>query len=104
MIIYNVTVNIDDDVHDEWLHWMKEAHIPDVMSTGLFLENKICKILAESEGGVSYSIQYLCKDMKTYDQYEEIFASKLRREHTEKYGGKFVAFRTLLEVVSVNKG
>lgn len=99
MIVYNVTVNIDHAVEEEWLLWMKEIHIPDVLKTGLFLDNKICKILAESEGGSSYSIQYTCKDMDTFNLYETKFAEKLRKDHTEKYSGKFVAFRTLLEVV-----
>ncbi len=99
MILYNVTVNIDLSVHDEWLQWMKEVHIPDVMATGLFLENKMCRIHAEEEGGKSYSIQYLAKSWAEYNQYQEIFAPKLQREHTLKYQGKFAAFRTLLEVV-----
>ncbi len=99
MIIYNVTVNIDHNVHDEWLKWMKEVHIPDVMNTGLFIENKVCRILAEEEGGKSYSIQYLCKDMETLEKYQQEFAPKLQQEHTKKYKGKFAAFRTLLEVV-----
>ena len=30
MIIYNVTIKIDLDVHDEWLAWMKLEHIPRV--------------------------------------------------------------------------
>ncbi|MGQ3086877.1 DUF4286 family protein, partial [Flavobacterium sp.] len=30
MIIYNVTINIDDSVHDKWLTWMMEKHIPEV--------------------------------------------------------------------------
>lgn len=99
MIIYNVTVNIDADVHNEWLKWMKEIHIPDVMKTGLFIENKICRILAEEQGGLSYSIQYLCKDMATFKKYEQEFAPKLREEHSLRFAGKFAAFRTLLEVV-----
>lgn len=99
MVLYNVTVNIDEDVHDEWLQWMKEVHIPDVMATGHFLENKICKILAESEGGVSYAIQYLCSDMDQLDTYQELHAPRLQKEHSARYEGKFVAFRTLLEVV-----
>lgn len=99
MIIYNVTINIDEDIHDEWLQWMKEVHIPDVMNTGLFESNKICRIHAEEEGGRSYSIQYECKDMDTLEQYQTIHAPKLQRAHTAKYQGKFAAFRTLLEVV-----
>ncbi|MFN3343014.1 MAG: DUF4286 family protein [Flavobacteriales bacterium] len=99
MILYNVTVNIDEQIHEEWLQWMKDVHIPDVMRTGMFIENKICKILAESEGGVSYSVQYLCKDMSTFKKYESDFAPALRKDHSDKYGGRFAAFRTLLEVV-----
>ena len=99
MILYNVTVNIDVTVHDEWLQWMKEVHIPEVMVTGCFLENKICRILAEEEGGKAYSIQYFAPDMETYIKYQTEFAPALQVDHTKKYNGKFGAFRTLLEVV-----
>ena len=99
MIIYNVTVNIDDEVHDEWLKWMREVHIHDVMGTGLFLENKICKVLMEEEAGITYSIQYTCKSMNEYDKYREVHAPALQKLHTDKFAGKFVAFRTLLEVL-----
>ena len=98
-IIYNVTVNIDHSVHDEWLEWMKTKHIPDVMSTGFFLENKICKILVDEESGVSYSIQYTCADMSDLQEYQKQHAPRLQKEHSKKYKDKFVAFRTLLEVV-----
>ena len=103
MIIYNVTVVIDDSVEQEWLNWMKETHIPDVMNTGYFLDNKICKILAESEGGISYAIQYTCKNMEDLEEYQREHASRLQKEHSSKYDGQFAAFRTLLEVVHLHK-
>lgn len=99
MILYNVTVNIDEAVHDEWLTWMKEIHIPEVMETGCFVENKLCRILAEEEGGFAYSIQYFSPNMETYIQYQTEYAPALQEEHTKKYAGKFGAFRTLLEVI-----
>lgn len=99
MILYNVTVSIDESVEQEWLAWMKEKHIPDVMNTGMFLENKICRILGFEEGGKSYSIQYLAKDMATYEEYQSKHATQLQEEHTSKYAGKFAAFRTILEVL-----
>ena len=100
MIIYNVTVNIDSSVHDEWLTWMMEVHVPDVMNTGMFTENKILRVLGdEDSGGATYSIQYTCKSMNEFRQYEELFAPALRSEVNERYKDKFVAFRTLLEVV-----
>ena len=43
MIIYNVTINVENDTHDTWFKWMKETHIPDVMSTGMFLDFNFSK-------------------------------------------------------------
>ena len=36
MILYNVTVGIDEDVEEEWLVWMIKIHIPEVMATEMF--------------------------------------------------------------------
>jgi hypothetical protein len=100
MIIYSVTVNIDDSVHDEWVTWMKEVHIPDVMATGYFLENRFAKVLlSKDEGGVTYSIQYLCKNMADLQIYQGSHAPRLQAEVKAKFDGKFVAFRTVLETV-----
>lgn len=106
MIIYNVTVVIDEDIAEEWLDWMQNKHIPNVMATGKFIDGKLSRILAEEEGGKSYSIQYLCPDMKTYEAYQKEDATTLQKEHSVRYAGKFVAFRTILNVLhhSTNNG
>lgn len=101
MIIYNVTVSIDEDVHQEWVDWMKSIHIPEVLATGMFLESRFTKVVGEEEGGKTYSIQYLCKDMDTYERYQKDFASGLQKAHNERYQGKFAAFRTILNVVDI---
>ena len=31
MYIYNVTVNIDESIAQEWLTWMQESHIPEML-------------------------------------------------------------------------
>lgn len=103
MILYNVTVSIDYDVHQNWLKWMKEVHIPNVLATGLFIENKIAKIHAEEEGGVSYSIQYLLKSWEDYHNYIDNFSLELQKEYRTKFGNKSVAFRTILEIVHIAK-
>lgn len=101
MIIYNVTINVENDIHEEWLNWMKNVHIPDVMNTGFFTAHKMCKVLTQQEGetGNTYAIQYSCNSMKELDEYLEKKAPELQMEHTNRYRDKFVAFRTLLEVV-----
>ncbi|MFN5325129.1 MAG: DUF4286 family protein [Bacteroidota bacterium] len=100
MIIYNVTVNIDNAVKDEWLQWMQETHIPDVMATGLFIENRILRLIGdEDSGGTTFAIQYTAKNMDDYLRYRDEFAPALQKHAMDQFGEKFTAFRTLLETV-----
>lgn len=101
MIVYSVTVNIEDKLEEDWLEWMKSIHIPDVLKTGLFKEYRIMKVLSrqEDETGQTYNIQYECENMASFDEYQEKHAERLQREHSLRYSGKFFAFRTLLEKV-----
>ncbi len=101
MIIYNVTVKIDLDVHEEWLQWMREVHIPEVLATNLFEGgHRMARVLLQDESdGITYSIQYRCRDMATLQRYSSQFAPMLQRSHQERYQDKFVAFRTVMELV-----
>ena len=97
MIVYNVTVKVEHSVHDDWMQWMKETHIPDVMKTGIFEDNKVMKVLVDEEDGATYSIQYRVESWEKLDDYQKSHAPALQQQHTKRYEGKFVAFRTLLE-------
>ena len=99
MFVYNVTVSIDTALEKEWLEWMKEIHIPEVLETGCFIENKIFKVLTEVDTGATYSLQYFYQNEADIIRYRDTFAAELQRKHTEKYKDKFVAFRTLLEQI-----
>ena len=100
MIIYNVTVKINADLEKDWTDWMQQIHIPDVLKTGLFKEHKLCKLLHDDEdGGVTFAIQYFCENMDDFQTYQKEHAPTLQKEHTERYNGQYVAFRTLMEVV-----
>lgn len=98
MIIYNVTVNVEDSVRDEWKKWMLEVHIPDVMNTGFFSRYHFCRLMQEEPQGTTYAIQYFCPSMDSLQNYLDNFAPVLQKEHTQKYKDRFVAFRSFLEV------
>jgi len=100
MILYNVTINVENSVHDEWLAWMKETHIPDVMKSAKFTSSRIYRLIGdEDSGGKTYSIQYSCNSMSDYLEYEHDHAKALREAHTAKFKDKFVSFRSILESV-----
>lgn len=99
MIIYNVTINVDESIHDEWLIWIKE-HIPKVLATGKFTEAKLTKVLVEEDmGGTTYSVQYRAKSREALDAYYREDAEKLRTEGLKKFADKMLAFRTELEII-----
>lgn len=100
MYLYNVTVKIDLEKHDDWLHWMQTVHIPDVMQTGMFTHFRLCKLLEQDESsGITYAIQYSCPNMGNYFTYQQEFAPKLQLQHNQRYQNYAVAFRTLLRVI-----
>lgn len=101
MLIYNVTINVDDTVHEQWLEWMKDKHVPDMLATGKFTHAKMVKVLVEEDmGGITYSIQYTTKNRSTLEAYYKEDADRLRADAQKMFPNKFVAFRTELEVVS----
>ena len=70
MIIYNVTINVSEEVHDEWLTWMKQEHIPQMLDTGKFINAIMTKVLVEEPmGGVTYSVQYKAESKAMLERY-----------------------------------
>ena len=99
MFIYNVTINIDDSAHDEWLIWIKQ-HIPAVLATGKFEKATLTKVLVDEDmGGQTYSVQYKSYSREALDAYYKEDADKLRNEGLKKFADKMLAFRTELEIV-----
>lgn len=99
MYIYNVTINIDESVHLEWLTWM-ETQIPKVLNTGKFTSAKLTEVLVEEDmGGRTYSVQYTANTKEDLEDYYKHDADKLRSEGLKKFGDKMLAFRTELKLI-----
>ena len=101
MILYNVTINIDKSVHDQWLKWMQQKHINEVLATGKFTNARLVKVLVEDDmEGVTYSVQYTTDSKATLQKYYDEDAPRLREEGLRLFGDKMLAFRTELELIS----
>ncbi len=101
MIIYNVTIKVDNCIAGEWLQWLKEEHIPDIIRTGCFTHATILHLVeADETDGITYAVQYHGKNKAEYDRYIDHHANELRKKGNDKWGNQFIAFRTLMEVVN----
>jgi hypothetical protein len=100
MLVYNVTMKVDKEVEADWLVWMKSCHIPDVLSTGQFIESRMCRLIDETDDkDPTYVIQYHCENIENFKRYIAEFAPALREDYDTRFKDKLVAFRTLMEVV-----
>jgi hypothetical protein len=99
MIIYNVTVKVHPKIAADWVRWMKEEHMPDLLRTGLFIESRLCRLLEQDEtDGITYSAQYMCDSLDDYHDYIRKHAPLMREKGLKKFGDQFIAFRTVMSV------
>lgn len=99
MLLYNVTLIIEEASEGAWLKWMKEEHIPAVLATGAFVSNRLLKVLDSPNEGVTYCSQYIAEGISDYENYQNQFAPALQQEMEARFRDKFVSFRTLMEYV-----
>ena len=100
MFVYNITIKIDPEIEPAWVQWQKTEHIPEIMSTGLFNDYKFFRLLDQDErDGITYVLQYFTSSMENYKKYISEFAPGLRDKGLEKWGDRFIAFRTIMEIV-----
>ena len=101
MILYNVTTNIHESVHDQWMIWMQHKHIPEMLATGKFTAARMVRVLVEEEmGGVTYSVQYTTDSKATLESYYHEDAPAMRAEGAKLFGDKMLAFRTELQLIA----
>lgn len=101
MIIYNVTIKVTWAIHDAWIEWMINTHIPDVMATGCFTKHQLVKLLElDEEEGPTYAAQYYAEAFSDYERYIDQYSQALREDGYNKWGNHFIAFRSIMEIVN----
>lgn len=100
MLLYNVTIGIDQDAEAEWLTYIRQTHIPEIMGTKMFKEFRVFKVLQDNpDETVSYSLQFFAEDISQVSTYLETFAPVIVERHRSRFMNKHVTFMTLLEEI-----
>jgi hypothetical protein len=101
MIVYNITVKIDPAIEAAWIKWQQQEHIPDIMASGQFTQWKMFRLLEQDESeGMTFILQYFAPSLENYNKYIEEYAAVLRKKAFDRWGDRFIAFRTVMEVVN----
>ena len=101
MFIYNVTIKVYGPIHAEWLQWLKEEHVPEILATECFSKATIVRLLeVDDSEGPTYAIQYLAESKALYNRYIEKYAGEIRQKSFDKWGDQFIAFRSIMQVIN----
>lgn len=101
MFIYNVTIKVAAKISEEWVNWLQQEHIPEVMATGCFSDFTILRLLEIDDAeGPTFAIQYKAESKSSYNQYVEKYAHGLRQKSFDKWGDQFIAFRSIMQIVN----
>lgn len=100
MLLYNITFNIEPEIHETWLDWIRATYIPYVLETGHFTTHRIFKLLNETENqGITFSLQFFSTSLTDVETYLEKDAPEIVARHNEAFRYKHVSFMTILEAV-----
>lgn len=98
MIIYNVTTILEESIHQEYLDYMHNIHMPEVFSTGKFVEYKLYRLTEPVNEGITYCAQYFAANKEDLNYYRENYSPKFQEDFNKKFENKYVSFRSILEL------
>jgi len=99
MILYNVTSSVDPEIAEEWVEYVRNVHMPEVMATGFFVKHQLCQLLNEENDGYTYAAQFYAIGLEQLETYQEAFAPGLDATLETRFPGQFISFRTVLEII-----
>jgi hypothetical protein len=100
MIVYNITSKVRWEIMEGWLSWQVEEQIPAVLGTGLFDNYQLYRLLEQDEAeGPTFVVQFFTGDLESYQRFMIEFAPALQQAGWDKWGDRFISFRTLMELL-----
>lgn len=101
MFIYNVTIKVGWQIHDEWLQWFFTSYIPAIMKTNCFERSQATRLheIDETEGP-TYAVQFYASGKAQYNRFMELHAASIMKQADHKWGEQMLSFATLMEIVN----
>jgi hypothetical protein len=100
MVLYNITIIMDEGIQDSWLNWANNNLIPSIMDTNLFVSNRTLKVLDSPNEGITYCIQFIADDLEKYNRYQDEFAPRLASTQPVEFENRCFSFTTIMEFIN----
>jgi len=100
MILYNITVIIEDGIEQEWLRWINQDFIPRALSSNLLVSSRLLKVIDSPNEGITYCLQFIADTLANYDEFIAIYASDLLDSHSQNFKNRSVFFSSAMEFIN----
>jgi len=99
MILYNVTIIMESEIHNDWLNWMQEKQIPKVLETGYFVSHRILRVLESPNEGITFCVQFILDSNEKLKDFNEKHNGLLEANTPIEFNNKLVIFPTVMEFI-----
>lgn len=97
MVTYSVNIKIRYDYFDEYVAWLKNEHIPEMLALPGFTEADLCtrKGGAMESSSKELEITYKLQNEDALKTYMAEYAMPMREKGLEKFSGQYSASRDI---------
>ena len=70
MILYNVSSHVEPEIENQWLEWVHEKHLPEMMATDVFFSAMLLRIKNGFEAlETAFAVQYSANNPEDIDRF-----------------------------------
>ena len=102
MLIINTTFQVSKSCEEEWTKWVRSKFIPEVITSGLLTEPRLCRLLIENEpDSESFAVQFQVRDIVTLDFWFQLYGVKMQTDLKDLFQEKVLSFTTVMENIGL---
>ncbi|HTN69422.1 MAG TPA: DUF4286 family protein [Dysgonamonadaceae bacterium] len=102
MVTLNTTFQVEEDVHLDFLAYLKHTYISEAKTDKLMSNARLCKVHAHIvEEGHSYSVQFTFESLDDLETWDQTMGKKLNEELLQRFTNRIMGFSTLLEEIDL---
>lgn len=99
LLIYNITLKIDLDVHRELVSWIQATQLQ-VTGDAAAMPSRIYQLMdVDMSDGITYCLQHYFTDLPSYNDHRLGAGRVFQEELSAQFHDKFVIFTSLLSEV-----
>lgn len=97
--LYNVTMQVNKQMENQYMEWLQQLYIPEVMDSGFFTKYQLLKIISDAPEDTTYAVQFITPSIEKFQEFENQFLDRMLGFIVEIWNNEVLYFTTSMEIV-----